>query len=439
MFTNAMRGLTAVLLVGLLAGCGQAPGAFGATPEAGRANADQMLGSLATRFTQARRMGTLEHTHDQMVRHALFPSRVFADTTLWSVSTGRSTRTLSVYGTPVGAQYHLMRRPSASLPALAGDISVVTNLSRLGESEYRWEATSELALGSLSADDFFRGIRASLAELEQRPERATREEYRTSLSRTTTALGTLFTLDTIRSVRRADGSVTHAVAIAIHPDRARETYPTFGKYLRDYVSPARYRAALFDQAGGKWLEVTAGKNLMTIRARTKNGELLPFEGPPRALPDSLQLRANLFLHILFFDVGMTELTADMQIVRDEHERGFSLLFRREPKWHFPLGTDRLIKTPLRRPFAGEGSRFALTVRDSAGAETVISRDVRTTVQESAVLRWLARLNRTAADDFSANADVESYRFLADVFNGLRSDVRTPRAVQAKAEGVYQAP
>jgi hypothetical protein len=393
-----------------------------------------MVGAFATRFTQARRMGALEQTHNQMVRHALFPSRVFEDTTLWSALSSNSTRTLSVYGNPVGAQYHLVQRPSASPPAHAGDISVVTNLSRLGESEYRWDATADLALGSLSADDFFRGIRASLAELEQRPERATREEYRTSLQRTTAALGKLFTLDTIRSVRRADGSVTHAVAITIHPDRARETYPTFGKFLRDYVSPARYRAALFDREGAKWLETTAGKNLMTIRVRTKNGELLPFEGPARPLPDSLQLRADLFLHILFFDVGMTELIGDMQTVRDEHEQGFVVLFRREPKWHFPLGTDRLIKTPLRRPFAGDGSRFALTVRDSVGAQTVISRQVRTIVQESAILRWLARLNRTAADDFSANADVESYRFLADVFSALRSDIRNPRGVQAKADG-----
>jgi hypothetical protein len=322
------------------------------------------------------------------------------------------------------------------MPTRAGDIRIVTHLSRLGESEYRWGATSDLALGTLSSDDFFRGIRASLAELEARNERATRTEVHASLPRTTAALGTLFSLDTVRSIRLGDGSASHSIAVRFHGERAKRSYPTFGKFLSEYLTPARYRLALFDHAGGKWMEVAAGRDLMTIRMRTKNGELFPLEGPGRALPDSLLLRADIFLHVLFFDVGMTELTGDMRLIRDDHENGFAVRFRSEPKWHFPLATDRLIKTPLRRPFAGDGALIRLTVRDSVGAQTVISRRVGMEVQESAILRWLARLNRTAADDFTANADVESNRFLVDVFTALKHDVRSPRSVQAKAEGEY---
>lgn len=423
-------------ILGALSGCGQAPAAFGSTPEAGRANAEEMLGAFATRFTQARRMGTLDHTHNQMVRHALFPSRLFEDTTLWSAQRHGETRQLAVYGTMVGAQYHLSAQPAAPLPTRPGDIRVLTSLTRLAESEYRWAAAADLALGTLTASDFVRGVRASLAELETGSERATRAEYSTSLPRTTRALGTLFTLDTIRSLRRDDGSALHSAAITIHPDRARKTYPTFGKFLDEYVSPARYRLTLVDGSGGTWLVVNADDDLMTIRARTKNGDLLPLDGPARSLPDSLVLRAELLLHILFFDVGMTDLIADVQVVRDEHEAGFAVRFRHEPKWHFPLATNRLIRTPLRRPFAGEGSLFRLAVHDSAGTQTVISRQVGTTFQESAILRWLARLNRTAADDYTENADVERNRFLVDVFGALRDDVRVPHPVPVKSDGGY---
>jgi hypothetical protein len=420
----------------LLAACGQAPVAFGTTPETGRANAEEMLGAFATRFTQARRLGSLDNTHNQMVRNALFPSRLFEDTTLWSTQRQGDTHILSVYGTMVGAQYHLSAQPAAQTPSRAGDIRVVTTLSRLAESEYRWGATADLAIGTLSSADFFRGVRASLAELETRSERATRVEYQASLPRTAAALGVLFTLDTIRSVRRDDGSAVHFAAVTIHPDRARKTYPTFGKFLDDYVSPSRYRLTLVDRSGGTWLAVNADENLMTIRARTRNGELLPIDGPARALPDSLVLRADLLLHVLFFDIGMTDLIADVQAIRDEHEGGFAIRFRHEPKWHFPLATNRLIKTPLRRPFADEGSLFRLTVRDSGGAQTVISRRVATTFQESAILRWLARLNRSAADDYTEKADLERNRFLVDVFGALRSDVSTPHATAVKSDGGY---
>ena len=432
--TRIACGVAALLVA--LAGCGQAPAAFGSTPDAGRANADEMLGAFATRFTNAKRMGSLDHTHDQMVRHALFPSRLFKDSTLWNPSSDGPTRTLSVYGTLVGSQYHLSAQPSTRAPARSGDISIVTNLSRIGESAYRWQATSDLALGTLSADDFFRGIRASLSELEERSERGIRAEYAASLPRTTSALGVLFDLDTIRSVRRGDGSAMHTAAIRLQPERARAKYPTFGKYLDDYLSPARWRLSFVDHSGVKWVEVAAARDVMTIRARTKEGRLLPLDGPPRELPDSLQLRADLFLHILFFDVGMSELPAEVRIVREKNEIGFAVRFRREPRWHFPLATDRLIKTPLRRPFSGDGALFRLTVRDSAGAQTVISRQVGMDVQESAILRWLARLNRTAADDFTANADIESNRFLVDVFSALRADVRAPRPTQARTEGEY---
>lgn len=439
-FPSATRPVVRILaLTCLLAAgsaCGQAPASFGSNPDSARANASELAGALATRFTNVRRIGTLDHTHDQLVRHALFPSRLIDDSTIWSRPRTGSTRTLSVYGTQVGSQYHLAARPASPHPRESGDIRINTSLSRLSPSEYQWGATSDLALGRLTSDDFFRGVRASFAELELRAERATREEYRASLPRTAGALGALFSVDSIRSEKKSDGSTSHVLTIGMHTDRARKTYPAYGKYLEKYVSPSRYNITLTDHTGARWLHAKAGDDRLVLRMRTRGGDMLPLDGAPRPLPDSLRIRIDLTVHILFFDVGMNELMGDLAVVRTDHEKGFAIRFRREPKWDFPLATDRLIKTPLRRPFAGEGALFRLTVRDSAGAQTVMSREVGMAVQESGILRFLARLNRSAADDFTTAADVESNRFLSDVFTALRSDIRAGMSRTMKAEGDF---
>lgn len=427
------RHLARVSLLTLLAACGQAPVAFGPNPDSARANASEMLDAFATRFTNVRRVGTLDHAHDQLVRHALNPSRLIDDTTIWQGTQTGATRRLSVYGTRVGGLYLLAARPVAPHPQRAGDIRINTSLGRLAESEYQWETTSELGLGTLTSADFFRGLRAGFAELESRNEDATRTEYRGALPRSTAALGTLFSVNSIRSLKRDDGSTAHTIVSRMHPDRATKTYPAFGKYIEKYVRPSSYHLTLTDRTGAQWFDAKTGKDLLTIRMRTRNGDLLPLDGPARALPDSLRLRTDFMMHILFFDVGMSAMDADVEMVRTAHEQGLSIRFRSEPKWHFPLAVTRLIRTPLRRPFAKEGALFRFTVRDSLGAQTVVSRTVRMAVQESAILRWLARLNRAAADDFTPTADIESDRFMSNVFGALRDDVRAHANAQAKAE------
>ena len=76
-------------------------------------------------------------------------------------------------------------------------------------------------------------------------------------------------------------------------------------------------------------------------------------------------------------------------------------FRREPKWDLPLATERLIRSPLRRPFEGRGSELRLAVRDDLGSQAMSVRQVRTAVRESAIMRWLGGLGATAFGDFRA--------------------------------------
>jgi hypothetical protein len=96
--------------------------------------------------------------------------------------------------------------------------------------------------------------------------------------------------------------------------------------------------------------------------------------------------------------------------------------RKEPKWNLPLISARFIRTPLRRPFMGDGALFRIGVRGD-DQSTVLFRQTRLTVQESAVLKFINSLTNTAMDDFADHVEVEENRWLREIFLGLRDDAR----------------
>jgi hypothetical protein len=101
--------------------------------------------------------------------------------------------------------------------------------------------------------------------------------------------------------------------------------------------------------------------------------------------------------------------------------------RREPEWDFPLAVAHLIRAPLRRPFAGEGSLFRIGVRREGEGPTVIVRQVRLFVQESAILRFLNALSGTAFSDFEDRVDREQNAWLRTVFAAMREDAHAALA------------
>jgi hypothetical protein len=140
------------------------------------------------------------------------------------------------------------------------------------------------------------------------------------------------------------------------------------------------------------------------------------------MPDSLRVRIDFSAKFKIFRVGFTNLVGDFTIERSEHQRGWMMRFRREPEWDFPLAADRLIRSPLRRPFEGRGSELRLAVRDDLGRQAMSVRQVRTAVKESAIMRWLGGLGDTAFGDFEGTSEAEENRFLAELFGALREDV-----------------
>ena len=86
------------------------------------------------------------------------------------------------------------------------------------------------------------------------------------------------------------------------------------------------------------------RNVLDLRVRSRDGRLQPLAGGTAATPDSLRLRISFFAKVLFFDVGASSLLADVAPIRGAGAQGWSLRFRREPQWHFPLASE-----PVRAP------------------------------------------------------------------------------------------
>jgi len=141
------------------------------------------------------------------------------------------------------------------------------------------------------------------------------------------------------------------------------------------------------------------------------------------MPDSLTLNGDLTMKVRRFTVGFHDFHADFNIVRTDHERAWSFVGRAEPKWTLPLVGERLLRSPLRRPFQGRGIQFRIGVRDSTGAQTTLNRRLHLEVQESAILRFIGKLGATAVGDYQGKAEREQLAWLREVFAALVGDLQ----------------
>jgi hypothetical protein len=414
------------------AGCAAGAPSLGASNAEARLNADQLFAALAERLGPITRNARLAAIRPRYVRNALTPSRIFDDTSVWSSRDG-ATRTIAVEGAPDGGRYVVsalaVGRP-ASLPDAPGRARHVMRLERLSDSQFQWDSRDELAVGGASAAQLTEALVATLASLERRSPAEIRADYERTLPRTTAALGRLFALDTLRVLPGRDGATALYVGLRIDPERLRATQPAFtgfAGYVDKYIKHIRYRVTIRDpRRGVTYLEATARDNFLTLHLRTRDGVLQPLYAPPQPLPDTLELSADVFARALIFTVGATNLIGTCVLVREPHARGVVLNFRREPDWHFPLAVEHLLRSSLRRPFAAPGTTFAYR------AQTLLERDTRITVQESAIVRWLGMLGSRAMSDVTSRVEYEKDRFTADAFRALRSDLRDALATEGSA-------
>ncbi|MFL5606744.1 MAG: hypothetical protein ACJ8AD_09890 [Gemmatimonadaceae bacterium] len=406
-----------------LGGCRDTFAAFGAGARA-RAAADQLFTALAERHGEQARNAKYEYARLRLTRGALSPSRVFDDTAAWTFM-GGATRRLETFGTFVDGHYLLASRPNVPAPAKPADGRHVVSLTHLVDNEYRWDATVDFALGSAPPSEIAALIARLIAGGEGRTDHDVQADVAASAPRTATALGTVFSLDSLRPVSLADGTTSTTVGVSVHSDVLRRRYPSLSEYVHRYLEPSRYRFLLTDRAGVPFLDAAQKDRNLVIRVRTQRGHLVPLVGAPRALPDTLLLQVDLNVKVKIFHVGFHNLV--MEFVNgggDERERVWTMTAKREPQWDLPFITARLVRGPLRRPFAGEGSMFRIGVRaGEGGSPTLLSRQMRLSVQESGILNFINSLGNTAMDEFGGQVEKEENAWLHDLFVALREDAR----------------
>ncbi len=406
-----------------LTGCRDAVLAMGGAARA-RGNAEQLFTGLADRFDDVARNRKYEYARVSMSRGALAPSSVFGDTATWTGSS-RNVRQLETSGAHAAGRYTLTAGAGAGVPVLPGDARHLTSLTRLTDDEFRWQTDVDFALGTVRPADVALVVSRLIAAGEGRSERAVRADLAATMPRTSAILGAAFSLDSVRPTPLVDGSTMMTVGIAIHSDRLRRRYPALGEYVRKYVDPAQYRFVLADRAGAPFLEAAARDRFLVIRVRTMRGRMVPLVGPARPMPDSLRLLADFTVKVKLFTVGFHDLSMDfVNESRGDRERAWSVTAQREPKWDLPFITARLLRAPLRRPFAGEGAAFRLGIRGGeAEGPTMLTRQARLVVQESPILRFLNSLTSSAMDDFGARVELEQNAWLRELFLAMREDAR----------------
>ena len=397
--------------------------AFGAGARA-RASTDQLFGALADRHVDPARNARYEYSRVRIMRGALAPSRVFDDTAAWTGISG-SVRVLETFGSLVDGRYLLAARANAPSPMRSADARHVTTLSQLADKEYRWDTTVDFALGGVRPADLASLVTRLIAGGEAGTESELRAELAAISPRSSAVLGTVFTLDSLHPIRLADGTTLTTLGTSVHSDRLRLRFPALADYVHRYLDPARYRLVLTDRGGTPYLDAAQRDRVITIRVRTQNGRLVPLSGPARPLPDSLQLHVDVSLRIRIFRVGFHNLVMDfVNASRGDEQRDWSVTARKEPQWDLPLISARLLRGPLRRPFAGEGALFRLGLRAGQGsAPTVLLRQSRLSVQESGILNFLNSLGGTAMDDFGSAVQREENAWLHELFVALRDDAR----------------
>jgi hypothetical protein len=422
-FATTIAPLLAALISAAALGCRETFRLAGTTPVAAAAHVAQLFESVTDRYADVLVSPRYQVARVRIAQAALTPSKIFDDTTVFDARTRVSsdTRVLYVSGDMVGGRYHLDLRPTLTPPDRPGDTRHTIALERLAPNVYRWDTNVDLAIGTISAAEVSGALTMLFRSAEGRNERELRDDYRAAFPRAAAAFGRGFSIDSLRAASSAGGTSV-ALTVGFHPDQMRAAFPALAGYLDKYLGPAKYHFTLLDRSGAPLFDVVGRDRTATLRYRVRNGALVALTGEPRPWPDSLELRADISLKVKHFTVGFHDLLTSFVIDDDGRDRSWTINARREPDWDLPLLSEHFIRTPLRRPFLGDGALFRLSVRDSAGIQSVFTRRTRLDVQESTILRFIGSLAAHAMGDLDTRVEGEEDRYLHDGFAALRADL-----------------
>lgn len=418
------------LTVALLSGCHDALASLAApSPTARLSDAEQLFTALGARVNDPWRDPKYDAARIKIAKAAFLPSRIWNDTSVW-VASSPSRRTLLISGHSDSARYRLQAVHSLAPVTRPADSRHVINLTHLAPDEYAWDTDVGYAIGSITANDAGRLVGALFAAAAGRTEQDVRRDYRATIPRASAALGRLFRVDSITTTTHADRSTTASFTVTLTPEGLDATYPNFARYARRYGESTRMRWIVTDRAGVPYLECSIANGRIILRTRALGGVLLPLLplSSTKPLPDSLALTGDMTLKVRHFAIGVRNFHGELTVIRTPRERAWNLVARQEPDWVLPPAAERVLHTPLRRPFQGSGALFRIGVRDdSAGGQSLLHRRLHLEVQESLILRFIGKLGATAVGDYAGLAEREQYAWLEEVFTGFAQDARALRA------------
>jgi hypothetical protein len=416
------RCIRAIALFSSLAACRQVAPAFGPNIPLARQNAEEFFFSIGSRFTNIQRPPRIIHARTQFGHYALTPSGIYNDTSIWLAVGPDSARVFGDEGQFAYDRYVVTAKLSNTLPDALTESREIIRLKKLSSNEYEWFTNVDVALGRIGAKHIADVLAAALEAGEGRSPTAIRADYTTNFPRTTAALGRLFRIDTLRATPDREGATTYDLAIRLTPDILKATMPHYAAYIDKYISKGAYRLTLTDKTGARWFDARAANYYLHFQVRSKDGRFAPLDGTVRQMPEALTINIDMAMKILIFTVGWNDMVGEFNVINTPHERGWAMRFAKEPEWRLPPTVGRLLKSPLRRPFQGQGIPVRISIRDNPGAQTLLNRRGTLVVQESGILRFLNRLTGTAVGDFLGPAERQANRFNADAFRALRADI-----------------
>ena len=409
----------------LLGGCRNAAIPFAGTAPGGRDRVEQAVTALYERYAHVHHGPKYNYTRTRLSSDALVPSRAFDDSAVWTSAPNATTRLVEIgeYVTPAGITE---QEAAANVPAPArlGDARHTIELRRLANGDYVWDTDVAIALGTISAKDVADGIVALLTSAGGQTDARMRADYNSAFPRTTAVLSELFSMDTLHATPLPDGSTLVTLFFTLHPDRLRLRYPAFADYMQKYVNSTHYDLSIADHSGAVFFHARADGPPVMVQARVLGHHFLPIAGPSRPMPDSLVLSGSFSTKIKWFTVGVNHFTSDFIIARSEHERSWTLHFRQEPDWRLPMAAERLLRSPLHRPFQDPGVTYALSVRDSTGAQTILTRRSHSEVHESAIMRFIGALISRVVTELGGKVEDEEFAYFGRLFDAMRHDYAT---------------
>ena len=409
----------------LLGGCKGVIPAYGPDLATARTDADAFAWAIEQRFTNVVRSPRFSKARTRIARYSLAPSKLATDTSIWTASRGTrggAERDLEISASMVNGQYTFTDRANVPAPVHTGDQRHFIQLLQLdAKDDWMWKTEVDQAIGPLPPSrvpDIFRALFVSA----ERPSATVRADYKAAFPHMAQAMGRVFAVDSINTTPQSDGSTLVALHILVSGNGLKDRSPAMAKFLGKYVEPSHYRYRISDKSGSDWFDAQAADKRLIIRFRSHNGELQPLLGAARRMPDSLLINVDLLAKLSMFTVGVTKLQGEFVHVHTATERGWAMRFTKEPSWHLPMFTERMLTTPLRRPFEGPGMVFRIGFRTGAEGQTILARQFDTAIRESSIVRFLGNLGFTAMSDYQGTVEVEEHRFVAEAFAAMRADI-----------------